>query len=263
MKKLVLGLVALGMVACSSASTSTDAVEGTNGLKARSAACTPDTQPSVWANSFTQPLKPPRFAAGLDLAVTDDYQTMTLDGANQALCAGKLVPDSDPSSTEDSYAWGEGDNPPLSASFDKTTHKMTAIAFGTGYTGGIDFKSREGGAFGAHTYSAKPGGQILRDGQPLTLDWADQVALDKAGTELFDALVATFAPTLPGETVNCRTSQHCLLTKLDTGEAIFGARDVHFYFHFAPGATPAAAPQANTDYLYMLPVPPGYTPPSH
>jgi hypothetical protein len=267
MKKVVFGALAVVSVACGTAATSSDSTQSTAALRPRAAACTPDSQPSIWHDSFAQPLKPPRYAAGLDLAVTDDYQLMTLDGVQQALCAGTLIPDSDPQSTDDNYSWGTGDNPPFQASFDKTTHKMTSVAFGDGYTGTIEWKSRTGGTFGDHTYSAKVGDSIQRDGAPFVIDWTNQDAADKAATELFDGLVATFAPSLPGESVNCRTSQHCLLTHLDTGDAIFGARDVHFYFHFPAAATDdggvnaSAPPLAQADYFYMLPAPAGYTPP--
>lgn len=267
MKKLVFGVLAIVSVACGTAASSSDTALGTAALRPRAAACTADSQPSIWHDSFTQPLKPPRYAAGLDLAVTDDYSIMSLDDVQQALCAGTLIPDTDPTSTDDTYSWGPGDNPPLQVSFDKTSHKMTAIAFGDGYTGTLDFKSRTGGAFGDHVYSAKVGGAVTRDGAPFVIDWTNQDAADKGATELFDALVATFSPSLPGESVNCRLSQHCLLTRLDTGDAIFGARDVHFYFHF-PAATDAdggvvagAAPLSTADYFYMLPGKPGYTPP--
>src|SRR5689334_19380360 len=99
MKKVVFGALAVVSVACGTAATSSDrdadrdSVEATSALRPRAAACTPDSQPSIWHDSFAQPLKPPRYGAGLDLAVTDDYQLMTLDGVQQALCAGTLVPD--------------------------------------------------------------------------------------------------------------------------------------------------------------------------
>ena len=67
--------------------------------------------------------------------------------------------------------------------------------------------------------------------------------LDEAGTELFDAMMSTFAPELPSDDVNCRASGACRLLSDGVGGGGFGARNIGFYIHI-PSITKPQAPHS-------------------
>ena len=54
------------------------------------------------------------------------------------------------------------------------------------------------------------GVQISKNGDSFTLDWTDNLSLfQQEATELVDAMLATYAPSLPAET-NCIADGHCI-----------------------------------------------------
>jgi hypothetical protein len=254
-------IASVAALAACSAAPGSDEVQSGHAADTTPAACTPATQADALAHALAAPIQPPRFSAGLDLAGDDAWTGIKQATVETALCAGTSQGSDDATVTdpENYFSWG-GDAQPFFAGFSQATGKLAFVELNPGYTGSVDFKSRDG----AHTYSAKVGGQVMRDGVAMTFDWTAN--LNPAGTEIVDALVATFAPSLTA--VDCSTSQRCLLrvvpednttTPPTPAMAILGSRDVHFYMTF-PTAGDATA-MSTSQYFYMFPQAPGFTPP--
>jgi hypothetical protein len=245
------------LAACTSTSAS-DGVQSGNAADTAAAACTPDTQGTVVANAMAAPIQPPRFAAGLDLAGDANWSGVKLPTFETALCAGTFRGAATADDPTDYFGWG-GDGAPLYVGFDHTSGLANFIQFFKGYTGSVDFKSRDG----AHTFSAKIGEPVMKDGQPVALDFAGNPG--PAGTEIVDALVATFAPSLTPVGDDCRATQRCLLRTLpgvgdddNTTIGVLGSRDVHFYI-VMPGTGDQPGASAAT-YFYMFPEKEGMPP---
>jgi hypothetical protein len=252
-------IVALTSAACAVSSSPKDIDQTTDHLEApRAAACTDATRPQVWADAAKQPLKPPRLIAGLDLGGGDGWPGISQAAVEEALCAGRPVK-TDSDGPDDYFQWGEPDSVIFEAGVNRETRKVSTWSVGSGYTGGIEFRSRAGSRFGDHAYSIKIGSPILRDGQPFAIDWANQAALEQAATELHDAVSATFAPELPAEQTNCRTSQRCLIMQVPGNRGIIGVRDVWFYIDMSDlGARPTTPTGFYGRAMPAgLPVPPG------
>jgi hypothetical protein len=262
MRLSALSILAVGSVACGVATTSSerDTVSGSDNLSSARAACSEATRPQILAEMAKSPLKPPRSIAGLDLAGGDDWPIVSQTDVEASLCAGTPIANEDPDATEDQFAWGgTTEQPAFIAGFDKTTHKLAIWQLGSTYTGKIEFKSRAGSRFGDHSYSIQVNAPIQRDGQPFVIDYANEAARDEAATELHDGVIATFAPELPPEQTNCRTSARCLLLKLESGEALFGVRDVRFYLGMPAAGITAGA--TTPGFFYGFPERPAVHPP--
>src|SRR5262249_22968588 len=80
--------------------------------------------------------------------------------------------------------------------------------------------------FGQHTYSIAVGEPIRRDGAAWALDWDN---IKPQATEMYDALMYTFAPELKGDQNDCKGAQTCrAIVQGDVGG--FGARPLGIYF---------------------------------
>jgi hypothetical protein len=177
-------------------------VTGTN----KQEICDGPTKKARWEAAFAKPVVPPRQGAGIDLAGGDSWAGLTVEQAEQINCQ----------STND--ADGEnywGDNGEVYFDYYTSTRKIYYMGFNAGYTGAINFHSRDG----AHTYKLAVNAQIQKDNQPMVINWNGTSAPCTTGTcdwaaELGDALLATFAPGLPSEappTGNCRLTGHCII----------------------------------------------------
>ncbi len=207
-----------------------------------------------WAEAFRQPIKPPRWGAGLDFAGGEDWEGLLyeqaehgIDGPNKVMmCQG------DPWgvwSGEFIATWGDATEVEVRYLID--THKIQQVTFNLGYQGTLDFKSRPGSRFGDHNYQMKVGDWTRRDGANFEFNWQDAKARDEQATELYDALMYTFAPELPSTQVNCVATQQCLARRSQDDTAVFGARGIGMYSHYAnvsKGPRTSSAP----DYLYMF-----------
>jgi hypothetical protein len=260
-------LVGLGaIVACGAHHGGSDSSEA-----AETASCSPEQQFAAFGKMVLQPVVPPRMFGGLDLANGDDWKGLTIDDAQKSLCAANPIAevdeaDKDPNSPTQQVGWGVAPNYQVVVEYDKTSRKIDFFQLNAGYQGTLDFKSRptsltdpsKPNPFGQHTYQIGVDRPILRDGAPMLLTWrscgssdgtdsAD--CLDKQATELFDALMFTFAPELPSTQGNCRAEQVCLARNFGGGEGVIGARPLGMYFHIPNIAVPQ--PAASTpDYLY-------------
>jgi hypothetical protein len=244
------GLLGSLSAACSANSEQTDSDRAAS---TRAVACTPDQQLSAYAHMIEQPIVPPRMFAGIDLANGDDWKGLAFEDAEQTLCQGNPIAGKDEG--VESAGWGIAPNYQVVVEYDKTTHAINFYQLNAGYKGTLDFASRPSALgdptkpnpFGHHTYSIGVGSSILRDAKPWALDWQN---FDAQSTELFDALMFTFAPELPSTQGSCRAEGLCLARTLESNDAVFGARPLGIYFHVADSA---AAPNT-PDYLYGFPV---------
>jgi hypothetical protein len=245
--------IGLGLVGCSGApdASQSSTQSETAATVAAATVCSPAEQEAAIARALTQPIIPPYQYAGLNLA-GGASGTLTYEEATKTLCQGD---DAGPSNDAEAVTWGP--NQEIYAEYDVTTRKITMIILGAGYTGKLDFTSRPTSVsdpaspnpFGQHTYSVGIGTPILRDGLPWELDWTN---LDGQSTELFDALMFTFAPAEGGEQTNCRGARKCL-ARVDgvSGRGSFGARPIHAYFDVPDAKTQPAASTPDALFTFL------------
>ncbi len=100
----------------------------------------------------------------------------------------------------------------LGAMFSTSNEVISALNVWPGYLGTLSFKSRDG----THSYAFSVSGkQVQKDGAPFTLDWNlagfnQNPQFDQEVDELYDALIATFAPGfLPSQT--CQQQNTCVV----------------------------------------------------
>jgi hypothetical protein len=255
MRKLGLSLsvslsvsVAFGLFGCNAAP---DATASTTQNETGATICSPELQALAVDRMIHQPIKAPRFYAGIDLAGGDAWKGLTYEEATQTLCQAKELDGDD---FGKNVQWGP--NGEVSAGYNPSTHKIEFVQMNAGYQGKLEFNSRktslsdptQPNPFGQHTYSIGVGTPIMRDGAVFELDWFN---IDRQATELYDALMATFAPELPSTQDNCKREQSCRAA-LDGGNgASFGARPLGVYFHIAaPDAKPPVT--STPDFLYAF-----------
>src|SRR5262249_20659584 len=112
-------------------------------------------------------ITPLKGAAGIDFRGAP-----SLEEAEAATCmhTGRSTGDEGLASTPNEYLWGPKGE--VAADVDYRSHAFVALSLNPGYLGKMTFRSRDAGAFGAHSYVISPDSPILRDGQPLALDWS-------------------------------------------------------------------------------------------
>lgn len=211
--------------------------------------CSGPQKQKAWADMVNQPLKPPRMLAGIDVAGGDLWPGLLFADAEKKLCQSDALGTDGEGSLY--AAWGDARE--VEVGYNLTNNKINFVQINQGYKGTIDFKSRPGTRFGNHTYQMGVGKPILRDGKNFDLDWLVRAKLDEEGTELFDALMYTFAPELPSDDVNCRASGACRLLPDGVGGGGFGARNIGFYIHVPSISKPQPIP-STPDYFYLFPV---------
>jgi len=205
------------------------------------AVCSAEQQVEAFQKMLQSPLLPARSLAGVDLTQGGTWRGLTLDDMEQTLCASTPRDIDDP---ELGLAtWGLASASILDVEYDKATRRVRGWSMNPGYRGTITFKSRpraladatRPNPFGEHTYAIGIGRPILRDGEPWTLRWdqsctptSTDACLQQQLTELFDAMMYTFAPELPSTQGNCVAEQKCLGSKT-SGIGIFGARPIGTY----------------------------------
>jgi hypothetical protein len=179
--------------------------------------------------------------------------------------------------------------------FNVESRVIEQVLLSPGYTGQLQFHSRAGGAYGTHQYvisieglgDAGTSGEVLRDGVSFAADWgyvtdAGAQQASPWANELYDGLMATFAPAVPA-VADCLTSQFtgdilgipetatdCLFIPNLGTASLLGARQLAFYlefntgtnqvqfaYNFWPGglascATPQAAVEKMTDSFIGL-----------
>jgi hypothetical protein len=219
--------------------------------------CPGPVKHKVWADAVTRPIVPPKDFGGLDLRGGDGWTGLTFTDAQKpnVLCQAT------PAGTDDDHLVAQwGDAGEISVEYLVSTNVIDFVQLNAGYVGTLDFHSRTDAdsqtmfghpnPFKQHTYQWAPGQPVRRDGVPWLLNWGTTALDDKQATEMFDALMATFAPELTGDQDSCSTAQTCLV-RLTGVEGVFGARPLGMYFHIP--VVNAPQPAASTpDYLYAF-----------
>src|SRR5262249_5619267 len=159
---------------------------------------------------------------------------LKVDDAEQTLCQGKISGQT--KDGNETMVWGDAGE--IKVGYLKADKKINYFQLSAGYRGSLDFSSRatslddpsKPNPFGVHKYSIGVGRPILRDGAPWQLNWQD---FDKQSTEIFDALMATYAPELKSTQKSCKKEGSCLARAIENNEGVFGVRPLGIYFHVA------------------------------
>jgi hypothetical protein len=214
--------------------------------------CTADVRKARWEKAFREDIVPPRMVAGLDLAGGEEWQGLRFEDAERnALCQSNNL-----GAAGDTVFAGWGDNQEVVVDYNVNTGKIEFVRMFGGYTGKVTAKSDPKSRFskdGLHTYVFQINQPVLRDGVVFRFDWSDNVKVAEQGTELFHALMYTFAPDLPRDETNCVQAGQCISRAVGEGEAVFGARGIGFYIHVPSIVAPGNGP-STPDYFYMWPV---------
>jgi hypothetical protein len=171
-----------------------------------------------WPAVVSAPIVPPWQMGGLDIRGVNDAG-LTYAQALAANCPG-LVPDGGDSTGGFAggavVAWGNAGQVQLS--YDVASGRWESLDVSSGYTGALDFKSADG----LHQYRATVGAPLTKDGSPLHVDWSSDAAARTTMTEIYNALIATFAP-LSAQLPSCATPS-CLFVPNSGGDAYLVAR---------------------------------------
>jgi hypothetical protein len=181
----------------------------------------------------------------------------------------------------------DGGGPPISLWYNAQSHTLYEMDLGPGYTGRLLFQSRAGGKYGAHVYEIEienpatgATGEVMRDGKSWDLPWTDDAGLNTYKpwvNEIYDALMATFAPKAPvvddctvdqsslyrPESVLPVETTTCLVLANDGSDGLLGVRSLPVYLGFEPGTnrvhliysfwlgsvTTCNTPQSNTERM--------------
>ena len=165
--------------------------------------CDGPTKQKTWAGAFQKPILPPRQAAGLDVAGGETWKGLTIEEADKTLCQSDNFGDLRGDGT---LFNGWGDNGEIYVNYRVSNHKIIGFLLFAGYNGTIDLTSRDG----QHTYTIPVGAQIQKDSSNFELHWASDKNFLDEGSELYDAMIATFAPGFPADT-DCQASRRCIV----------------------------------------------------
>lgn len=197
----------------------TGTLGGTNAIEL----CDAPTKKKVWSKAFSSPITPPVGGGNLVLSgqagqldykgnmlpnTADTWVGLTVEQAEKVNC--QSAPGGDWFGDGNFFNYW-GDNQELVFEYLISTRKIVYLGFDPGYTGAIDFKSRDG----MHTYKMLVNSQIQKDGSPYTITWDNNASTGKGvwANELTDALMYTFAPALPAEPPpnGCIVNGHCVI----------------------------------------------------
>ncbi len=216
--------------------------------------CTAPQKKAKWASAFASPIQPPRHGGGLDLAGSDKWEGLTVEQAEQTNC--QSANDSVSGNVAYNY-WG--DNGELYFWYRLSNRKIGGLFMLPGYTGTLDFTSRDGQT----NYRIALSGQIKKGAKggtlnPMVLAWDPADTTNGPGVwanDITDALFATFMPGLPAET-NCLQNAHCIIESFgDAGGLFIPALGLGFDVASVTAAqpTPSTINQLETDLAKVLP----------
>jgi hypothetical protein len=185
-------------VVASNAAQSPDARYPTAG---KTTICSTDLKRERWGWMLTQPIIPPRFYAGLDMAKDDLWHGLGIEDAEAkpatdasspggGLC--QSVPQGFVGQCPSGIGycngnfWGNAGE--VQYSWNLATHKLDQFNINLGYLGTFTVKSKDG----KHTFVMKLGDVMKKDDQPFLLDWTGNPR--RAITEFYNAAIATYGP---------------------------------------------------------------------
>ncbi len=198
-------------------SATTTVSVGSGGAGGGSSLCTMQQQQARWAAMVQAPITlNPAKGANLDIAGPNGTG-LTILQAQQIDCQCNDTPimgtggggGSGGGSSDGGYCqWG--DNGEVGAFYTGPMGLVSFINLWPGYLGSLSFKSRDG----AHSYTIPiQTATIDKDGKNFNLDWNlagfnENPEFDEEINEIHDALIATFAPSIPFDD-DCQASQKC------------------------------------------------------
>jgi hypothetical protein len=208
---------------------STDAAVGQGGqaydagypTTGKTTLCSTDFKRQRWAWMLAQPIRPPRFYAGIDLAGGDLWNGLTIGQAEAppgdpnadggGLCqsvplgAGGTCP-SGFGACDQNY-WGN--NQEVSFSWNVATHLLDQQVISLGYTGSFSTAAYPDNTGAMHSYTLTPGDVARRDGQPYILPWTGNPAQEI--TNIFNAGMASYASIggIAWDTSTCSSDTTC------------------------------------------------------
>jgi hypothetical protein len=200
------------------------------------------------------PIVPPRLFGAVDPS-GGAWSGLSLEDMERAFCQSDPISEDEETVTA---GWGSAPDFAVTVEYNKATHQIDFFQLNAGYMGTLEFASRPSALgdptkpnpSGQHRYSIGVGRPILRDGQPWELDWKN---IDVQATEMFDALMFTYAAELPSTQTSCRAQGSCLARAIDGSQGVFGVRPLGIYL-YVPNVT-APQPAASTPgYMYGYPV---------
>jgi len=242
--------------------------------------CSGEELQRQWAAMVHEPIRPPRFMAGFDLADGDTYNGLRIEKAEQ----GPLTPiqANGPTRLCQSTNQGQGgngadvggslvsawgNNGEVQMEWAVPTHKAYFLALNPGYLGTMEWDYQPKGDPKTYHYVFQIGRPITKtpkDGSapPATyeIDWSSNPKLVAAVDELYRGIVSTFSPEIYQDTpTDCKANGTCLISATGnqdgTGRTIIGFRPASFYMQtFSPsqpqpsGSTMAAAYVFNVKY---------------
>jgi hypothetical protein len=239
----------------------------------RTTLCSADLRRERWGWMIQQPIRPPRFYGGIDMAKDDLWHGLTIEDAETApmgdptsWMAGATGTGGLCQSVSLGFAGGcpsgigscnlnyWGNNQEVVFFWNVASHLVDYMELNLGFLGTLDAKSPDG----MHTYTLKIGDVPKKDGQPFLIDWAGGNE-DGALTELFMAAMNDYSTLagLPfdatqydpaGKTgATCGASGDCLEYN-SAGQWIFGFRPLTVYFVGSSGVPQPA--QSTPTQLY-------------
>lgn len=183
--------------------------------------CSTDLKRQRWAWMLTQPIQPPRFYAGIDLAGGNLWNGLSISAAeappsdpNQdggGLCqsvplgAGGTCP-SGFGACDQNY-WGN--NQEVGFSWNVATHILDQMTINLGYTGSFSTGQYPDHTGAMHSYAIAPGDVVRRDGEPFLLPWDGNP--DQQITDIFNAAMASYASQggIAWDTSDCTDDSTC------------------------------------------------------
>jgi hypothetical protein len=185
--------------------------------------CSNDLKRQRWAWMLTQPVQPPRFYAGLDMAKDDLWTGLRIENAEQAptkydqtgggLC--QSMPYGFQGTCPSGFggcnlnAWGN--NGEVNFVWNVATHLVDQMYLSLGYTGTMQTDKYTDHKGEKHDYTLGVGDVIRRDGAPFLITWYDKANRALQITDIFNATMATFAQKagVPFNVASCTTDDTC------------------------------------------------------
>ncbi|MFO0661992.1 MAG: hypothetical protein U0165_19495 [Polyangiaceae bacterium] len=217
--------------------------DSTSGGTTKQEICTGEQKAKRWAQMVLEPIRPPRFAAGLDLAGGDTWPGLTIEAAEQINCQSV--------NEGDQFGDGEqvnqwGDNGEVWVEYRVSNRKIDFMTLFQGYLGTLDATSRDG----QDHFKIPIGSRIQKNGIDYTIDWNDPVKFNNEVNEIYDAVLATYAPGFAKDP-DCIGTGACISG--DFGDiAFFGFGPLGAFFWIDNKNAPQPTPSIFTRFdLYL------------
>lgn len=223
--------------------------------------CSGPIKKDRWSKMVTTDIVPLRNIGGLDLAGGDSWSGLDFRDAEKVNCQSASLGGDETTLTA---SWGDANE--VTVSYKLSNNTIESFQLNQGFRGQLKFKSRptdiddpnKPNPYGVHEYAIGVGTPVLRDGKIYELNWKKRCdpttpdvldCWEKQATEMFDAIMYTFAPDLPSTQKSCITAQTCLAKTFSTGDAVFGVRPLGIYLYVPTVLVPQPGP-STPSYLY-------------